>query len=106
MQLGFIVFVMVVGSLAHGIRNEIRTNERRNEEDVPLTCRRDEGKREERREKRKEERSGLTKHVIHQKQGGENRQTDPLAGRIHVEEEPCRPCTVSSSDSQNQSLGK
>jgi len=39
----------------------------------------EEGKR---REKRKGYRSCLAKSVLHRKQGSENRQTDPLDGRI------------------------
>ena len=52
----------------------------------------------ERKEKSKEDRSYLAKSVIHWKQGCENGQTDPLDGRIQVEDELRRERTVSSSD--------
>jgi hypothetical protein len=48
----------------------------------------------------------MAKSVIHRKQGGENGQTDPLDGRIQVEDELRRERAVSSSDPQTEGLGK
>jgi hypothetical protein len=46
---------------AHGMRNEITASEQRDEGYVPLTCRRDGGKREEARKHAKKQQACLTK---------------------------------------------
>jgi len=88
------------------MRNEILASKQKNEGYVPLTCGWDDGK----RGSKQENEQRIINHEW-QKDGSsdtgcENEQTDPLDGRIQVEDELRQERAVSSSDSQTEHLGK